>query len=175
MNFSFKYFSVFLLLLLSCSSPAPQVPYNKLEKDQTKETLVEMNREFYLIEDSLIQMYVDSSKINFTTSKSGMRYYIEEKGFGDSVKSTDNVTYRYTVSQLDGEVCEQLKNVVKTSNLERNEMGRGFREALKMLKPSGNGVFIMPSFLAYGVVGVPNCIPAWTPVRCDITLIQIEK
>lgn len=163
------------MVVASCSDPAPQVPYNKIEKEDPNARLLEMNKEFAAIEDSLIRAYVDSSKVPFTTTKSGLRYCITNYGVGDSVRKTDDVTFRYTVRPLDGVACDKLTDAVKTVNLEKGDLERGFREALLMLRTSGSGIFVMPSFLGYGVVGVPKCIPAWTPVECHITLIEIEK
>ncbi len=175
MGKALKYISFLLLVLCSCSNPEPQVPYNKIEKPRTTDYLIEMNKEFVAIEDSLINAYIDSLGIKFTTSKSGLRYCITNVGVGPSVSMTDNVTFKYSVRQLTGDRCDKLQNVTKTINLEKGDLERGFRESLKMLKVSGSGIFIMPSFLAYGVLGVPNCIPAWTPVECQITLVDIEK
>ncbi len=160
------------LVLSACSDPAPQVPNNKIERTPASDCLMEMNREFAAIEDSLIRAYVDSLHLNVTTTPSGLRYYITNAGTGEKAGATDDVTYRYTVSQLDGTKCDKVTDVVRTVNLEKGELDRGFREALKILSVSESGVFLMPSFLAYGVIGVPNCIPPWTPVVCEITLIE---
>ena len=63
-----------LLLLAGCvvsySDPAPQVPYNKIEKEDPNAYLLELNKEFAAIEDSLIRSYVDSSKVTFSTTPS---------------------------------------------------------------------------------------------------------
>ena len=163
------------LILLSCSEPAPQVPYNKIEKDNPNASFLELNKAFAEIEDSLICVYVKNSPETFATTKSGLRYYIKEQGVGNVVGHSDDVTFRYSVRQLDGTTCDKLTNVTKTVSLEKGELERGFREALSMLRVSGTGVFVMPSFLAYGVVGVSQCIPAWTPVECEITLVDFES
>ncbi len=168
-----------LLGLISCQDPAPQVPYNKIEKPQTESALMEMNRQFAAIEDSLVTTYVDSvqkaDRKTFTTTKTGLRYYIVWSGKGDRAGESDDVTFRYTVRQLDGSECDKLKNVVKTENLEKGDLTRGIREALRLLPVSGEGEFVMPSFLAYGVVGVPGCIPPWTPVSIQISLLEVKK
>lgn len=164
-----------LTLLVACQEPAPQVPYNKIPKEDPTESLIEMNKEFAAIEDSLIRAYVDSLNIPFTTSKSGLRYYITSQGEGDTISASDEVTFRYSVKMLDGGTCDKLTNVVKREDLDHCELERGFREALLLLKQSGSGVFVMPSFLAYGVIGVPKCIPSWTPIECTITVIEVKK
>lgn len=162
-------------LLVACSDPAPQIPNNKIQQENPTESFMELNKEFAAIEDSMISSYMDSLSVPFTTTKSGIRYYITKEGDGDTVSATDDVTYRYSVRMLDGTSCEKLTDVVKTVNLEKSELERGYREALRLLKVSGTGVFVMPSFMAYGVIGVPNCIPAWTPVECTITLLEVTK
>lgn len=174
-----SFFGATLVLLTACQEPAPQVPYNKIEKLQTESALMEMNRQFAAIEDSLVTAYVDSvqkaDQKTFTTTKTGLRYYIVWSGEGERAGENDDVTFRYTVRQLDGTECDKLKDVVKTANLEKGELTRGMREALRLLPVSGEGEFVMPSFLAYGVVGVPGCIPPWTPVSCQISLLEVKK
>ncbi|MBR5971890.1 MAG: FKBP-type peptidyl-prolyl cis-trans isomerase [Paludibacteraceae bacterium] len=167
--------SVCLVLLMACQDPAPQVPYNKIPKENPTESLIEMNKEFAAIEDSLIRAYIDSLSLPFTTTKSGLRYYITNQGEGDTISLADQVTFRYSVKLLDGSTCDKLTDVVKTENLGHCDMERGYREALLLMKQSSSGVFVMPSFLAYGVIGVPKCIPAWTPVECTITVIEVKR
>lgn len=167
--------SLFTYILLSCSDPAPQVPYNKIEREDTEGSLVEMNRQFALIEDSLINDYVEKNSLSFKTTKSGLRYVITDKGNGKRIREADKVTFRYSVAALDSVPSDKMKNVVKTIDYAKSDIKRGFREALSLMTEDGVGIFVMPSFLAYGVVGVPGCIGPWTPVVCKITLIEIES
>lgn len=162
-------------LLVGCSDPAPQIPYNKVKKENVSDNLLEMNKVFAQIEDSLINDYVVKLNVDVTTSKSGLRYYITQKGTGKKASDKDKVTYRYSVRPIDGDSCEKLTNVVKTVQLDRTDIEKGFREALSLLSVNETGQFIMSSYLGYGVVGVPNCIQPWTPVVCEITLLEVEE
>lgn len=162
-------------LLVGCSDPAPQIPYNKVKKENMSDNLLEMNKVFAQIEDSLINDYVVKLNVEVTTSKSGLRYYITQKGTGKKASDKDKVTYRYSVRPIDGDSCEKLTNVVKTVQLDRTDIEKGFREALSLLSVNETGQFIMSSYLGYGVVGVPNCIQPWTPVVCEITLLEVEE
>ena len=162
-------------LLVGCSDPAPQIPYNKVKKENMSDNLLEMNKVFAQIEDSLINDYVVKLNVDVTTSKSGLRYYITQKGTGKKASDKDKVTYRYSVRPIDGDSCEKLTNVVKTVQLDRTDIEKGFREALSLLSENETGQFIMSSYLGYGVVGVPNCIQPWTPVVCEITLLEVEE
>ena len=162
-------------LLIGCSDLAPQIPYNKIKKENVSDNLLEMNKVFAQIEDSLINDYVGNLDVNVTTTESGLRYYITQKGTGKRVVENGRVTYRYSVRPIDGEPCDKLTNVVKTVQLDRTDIEKGFREALSLLSVNETGQFIMSSYLGYGVVGVPNCIQPWTPVVCEITLLEVEE
>lgn len=166
------WFAMSMVLLCACSDPAPQIPYNKLKKENVSEDLLEMNKAFAHIEDSLINDYVGKLDVKVTTTETGLRYYVTQEGDGRKANSTDEVTFRYSVRPIDGEGCEKLQKLVKTVKLDRTDIKRGFREALHLLSVGETAQFIMPSFLGYGVVGVPNCIQPWTPIVCEMTLLD---
>ena len=54
----------------------------------------------------------------------------------------------------------------------RSEMAAGLNEGLKMLKPGGEAVFIIPPFLAYGLKGDGNKIPARSIIVYEIKMIN---
>lgn len=169
-----KYYILFFLLLLlfSCREPAPQVPANKLQNESVSEDLMLLNREFAKFENEEINHYVDSLNLDMQRTSTGLRYKIIEEGEGEYPAKGNKVTFRYSVRPLNGIVCEKLDKVVKTIEIGKGITERGLEEAVLMLKVTGKGEFIIPSHLAYGVSGYKDCIAGWTPVFCEINLIE---
>jgi len=163
------------LTVVSCRDEKPQIPANKLPKDTTGEDLVQLNQDFVRIQEEMIDKYVDSLGLDMTKTRFGMRYEIKSEGYGDTVAHNDEVTLRYSISMLDGEDCDKLQNVIKTFPAGNGKVIKGIDEALKLMKVGGEGFFIFPSYLAYGVSGRGECIAPWSPVRCRIELIDCKK
>ncbi len=163
-----------LLITHSCIEHAPQIPANKLEENNITEELMLLNKSFAAFENEEIEHYIDSLKLDMLQTSTGLRYKIINGGSGGSFQKKDNVTFNYSIRTLDETGCSELKNVTKTVELGKNEIERGLEEAVMLLKTSGKGQFIIPSHLAFGVSGYKNCIPAWTPVFCEINIIESE-
>ena len=63
MNYKSQIFGFILGIgLLSCSDPAPQIPVNKMEREDVKGYLMEMNKQFYDLENEEITRFIDSTK-----------------------------------------------------------------------------------------------------------------
>ncbi len=159
----------------SCSDPAPQIPVNKMEKESVKENLMEMNKQFYDLENEEINNFIDSTHWQGERKGTGIGIRKITEGNGQKVSLTDDVTISYSVRMLDGTTCDKLTKVIKTINLEKGDLIIGMREAILGMTISETSEFIIPSYLAYGVVGYPKCIPGWTPIICEITLIDSNK
>jgi len=174
-----KHTIIFLLLITyhlslttSCREPAPQIPANKLEKSSIAEDMMMLNKEFAAFEYEEINHYIDSLNLDMTETATGLRYKIIQKGDGDFFQKGDNVTFNYSIRTLDNRECKELKNITRTIELGKGETESGIEEALKLLKVSGKGQFIIPSHLAFGISGYKNCISPWTPVFCEINIIE---
>lgn len=176
MNYKFQIFGLIVGMgLLSCTNPAPQIPVNKMEQEDVKGSLMEMNKQFYDLENEEINHFIDSTKWDGKREGTGIGIRIIKEGNGQKVSLSDDVTIRYSIRMLDGTSCDQLTKVTKTINLEKGEMIIGMREAILGMTISETSEFIIPSYLAYGVVGFPKCIAGWTPIICEITLIDSNK
>lgn len=164
-----------LTFLASCGKEQVQIPVNKVEKEDITDNLIEMNKQFFELENQEIDHYIDSLKLDMEKTISGLRYHIIQKGEGDSIGVDDKVTIKYTIGPLGETPCEKLTNVVKTVTLGHSDIEKGIREAIPMMRESGEGEFILPSVIAYGVPGFGKCINGWTPVFMKLSIIEVNK
>lgn len=175
---NYKYLIASLIIgmgIISCSDPAPQIPVNKMEREDLQGSLMEMNKQFYDLENEEIKHFIDSTNWQGKREGTGIGIRKIKEGTGKKVSLNDDVTICYSVRMLDGTTCDKLQKVVKTVNLEKGDLIIGMREAILGMTISETSEFIIPSYLGYGVVGVPKCIPGWTPIICEITLIDSNK
>ncbi len=128
--------------------------------------------------DEYLAQYTDSTHLSVETKEFDIFefYYIElEAGSGedypDEAKSVD---IYYTGRLTDGRIFD-----TKTSGTPFNfVLGEastivGFEEAVKLMKTGGKSRVLIPSSLAYGILGQSN-IPGYTPLVFDLELLEIR-
>ncbi len=82
----------------------------------------------------------------------------------------------YNCSLLDGTICYSSEESGPEEVLiGRSEMTAGLNQGLRMLKPGGEAVFIIPPYLAYGLKGDGNKIPARSIIVYEIRIINNRK
>jgi len=174
MNRNIYLISFFIsFFLYSCGGGhAPQIPANKLSETSISEEMILLNKQFMEFENEEINHYIDSLNLNMLETPTGLRYKILSEGEGEPLQKGDEITFNYSIRTLDNLVCESLTNVTKTIELGKGAIETGIEEAVMLLKVSGSGQFIIPSYLAFGVPGYGSCIAAWTPIFSEINIIE---
>lgn len=169
---------VFILacLFVACAEKPAQVPMNKKPVDHTEENIMEANRGLVAIEDDDIRHYVDSMKLDLDTTNIGIRYKIlAANPSGVQAKRQQGVKITYSLREFDAtEFCPNYTDRTEIVNVGTGDLPRGMDEAILMLHQGETGEFVIPSYLAYGVVGKGQCIASRTPIYCRITLMVVD-
>lgn len=169
---------IFILacLFVACAEKPAQVPMNKKPVDHTESNIMEANRGLVDIENEDIRHYVDSMKLDFDTTKIGIRYRIlAANPSGEQPKRQQHVKITYSLREFDAtDFCTNYKDRTEIVNVGNGELSRGIDEAILMLHQGETGEFIIPSYLAFGVVGKGQCIASRTPIYCRITLMVVD-
>jgi FKBP-type peptidyl-prolyl cis-trans isomerase FkpA len=135
------------------------------------EELADMNNYLVQKDREKIQNYIERKKIPAKETESGLWYYIIKEGNGNLYGHNDKVMFDYTCFLLDGTECyNSLKLRPKEVIIGKSELEAGLHEGLRMLRPGGEAIFILPPFLAYGLLGDSNSIPARSVIIYHITL-----
>lgn len=166
---------IFACLCVSCAEEAAQIPMNK-KVDYTQSNIMEANRGLVDIENEEIRNYVDSLKLDFDTTSIGIRYKILSSNPGGlQAKRQQNVKITYSLKAFDAdEFCSNYLDRTEIVCVGSGDIPRGMDEAILMLHQGETGVFLIPSYLAYGVVGKGHCIASRTPIFCRITLMLVD-
>lgn len=97
-------------------------------------------------EPAAVAAYIQKSGKTFQKTSSGLQYAIQAPGNGANPKAGETWVVSYRGSFLDGKEFDKGNEVP----MPIGQMIPGFNEALTLMKPGGQGVFVIPSALAYG-------------------------
>lgn len=145
------------LFLLSCNNATKQEVNTR---KPGKQELADLNSYMVQKDRERIQNYIERKNLNMNESASGLWYQINKEGSGRSFRDFDRIEMDYKCSLLDGTLCyTSEKDGPKEIFLGKSELEPGLYEGLKMLRPGGEALFILPPFLAYGIIGDSKAIP----------------
>lgn len=160
-----------LLVVVGCSTNEQEPP--PIKGKELKDGLVKANKVLHENEEEDIEHYIKRAGWDMTTTPTGLRYQIYESGSGPVGQEGQMAKIRYEVKLLTGKVCYSSVE----SGDEHIEIGKsevsGLNEAMLKLRKGDRAKIILPSHLAYGLVGDENCIPRKATVIYDVQIIEI--
>lgn len=162
-------FIVFLFLPCSCKNESEN---RKAPVKPGGQEMADLNRYLVQKDREIIQNYIERKDLKMTESLSGLWYLIKTEGNGEYLKDNDRITMDYKCELLDGTVCYSSENLgPKKVILGRADIEPGLNEGLRLLKPGAEALFILPPFLAFGLVGDGKKIPPRTIIVYNISII----
>jgi FKBP-type peptidyl-prolyl cis-trans isomerase len=165
-----------------------QAQFNKMMADQKKQQAIALKaqvkaQEQARKEDAAIKKYIATNNLgNFKKTKSGL--YILETQAGDGVKpkvGADECSMNYRGQLLDGKIFDS--NIDSQFNhqtpfkfkIGQRQVIAGWDEGIATLSKGSKAILLIPSGLAYGTTGSGANIPANSPLRFDVEVLNIEK
>ena len=156
-GFIFSFMLAFLFMISCNNSSERKVIKSKPGRNE----LADINQYFIQKDREKIQNYIERKKILLKESPTGLWYLIVKEGSGKFFDVNDKISFNYECSLLDGTECyNSVKLGPKNFVLGKSEMEAGLYEGLRLLKPGGEAIFILPPFLAYGLPGDGKSIPS---------------
>ena len=174
MNGAIKYtivLTLFLMFLVSCNDTGK----TKRRRYVSQETLMNVNKKLVNRDMDEIKRYVDSLGINAKITQTGLWYSISKRGEGPNVQKSQIITLKYKVLLLDGTVCYNSdSDGLKVFEVGHGGVESGLEEGVLMLNKGSKAVFILPPYLAHGLLGDDNKIPARSSIVYDVEVLSIE-
>ncbi|MBI4645865.1 MAG: FKBP-type peptidyl-prolyl cis-trans isomerase [Bacteroidia bacterium] len=171
-------FSSFLLLLpffniiSGCGNKHHQL--SKKEIEQYKEPLVQVNKYLTKKDEELIKGYVERRKWKMDVTERGIYYMIYEHGSGAKAEAGKIVTINFDIRLLDGTLCYSSDSIgPKSFKIAKSDVISGLDEGILLLREGDKARFIIPPFLAYGLLGDGDKVPMRSIVVYDVELIKI--
>ena len=111
-----------------------------------------------------------------TTTPSGLKYIMLEKGNGEKPKKGDTVSVHYTGYLLNGTKFDSSVDRKQpfTFPLGMGRVIRGWDEGVALLKIGDKAKFIIPPELAYGTRGAGGVIPPNATLIFEVELLGVE-
>ena len=165
-------FFIVALMLIACGNNNEH--RHNISTRQAKKTLKGVNK--YLAQDDEDVMVGYSRRMGWDMKidSTGMLYQIYEKGTGDKVKKLKFVTLNYTVSLLNGTICYSSDSTgAITFRVLQGGKESGLEYGVLKLREGDKARFIMPPYLAHGIIGDENRIPPRSIIIYDVEVVKV--
>ena len=175
-----KFSHLFLLLaLLLVSFPScveePGTSRSTKHLGMMGDSLLNYNRGIVLTEDQQIEDFISRYGWRMNKTGTGLRYMIFKKGTGKKAEKGKIAVIRFTVKLLNGNLCYSSdKNGPKEFRIGYGGIESGVEEGILYMHVGDRGKFIVPSHLAFGLLGDQNKIPQRATLVYDIELVKLK-
>ena len=140
---------------------------------QTK--LIDANKIYVKKENDEIDQYVAHHGWQMATTGTGLRYMITKKGNGVAAVAGKYAKVNFKISLLDGTLCYSSDSTgSKKFLIGEDNVESGLHEGIQLLHVGDKALFILPSYMAHGLIGDESKIPPKSSVVYDIELLSIH-
>lgn len=174
-RFSFLiFFLISVFILCSCGQQGNQSLSEKDFKEKYGDTLVKVNKILVKKDEDAIRSYIKRRSWEMSVSGTGLFYGIYKKGSGRKAEAGKNATISYEISLLDGTVCYSSDSLgLKTFLISQGGVESGLEEGILLMQEGDKAHFILPPYMAHGLIGDENKIPPRSIIIYDVELIKI--
>lgn len=163
-------FIIFIFLSGSCRN---ETDNRRVTVKPGNREMAELNRYLVQKDREIIQNYIERKDLKMTESPTGLWYLIKNEGTGQFIKDNDKVAMKYECQLLDGTVCYSSDDLgPRQVIIGKTDIEPGLNEGLRLLKPGAEAVFILPPFLAFGLVGDGKKIPPRTIIVYSVSVLK---
>jgi len=170
-------FLITLVLLepvVSCQNPQPAG--KDVGPGSVKEPLIEANKMAVQTETEQINDFLRRYKWKMEQTGSGLHYLVYQNGEGPLAKAGDVVEISYSISLLNGDTVYTSKEKGNLAFIPgRAQVISGLEEGILLLKKGDRAKFIIPSHLAFGLIGDQDKIGQKATLVYDVEVVNVRK
>ncbi len=165
------------LVLVGCQCGSSPTRGDGQSPPLNREQQIQNQRDFLAKERESIESYIKDRGLDMQRTGTGLYYKITKDSIsGGNAETGDIVLLEYTISLLNGtRLYSSAESGKRNLRIDKQDAEIGLHEALKQLGLGDEGLFILPSHLAFGVAGDQKRVPPVTALVYEIKLVQIEK
>ena len=139
----------------------------------SKNEMVDMNNFLIQKDRERIQSYIERKSLLMKETATGLWYSVLNEGAGAFLNDNNIIRYEYDCSLLDGTKCYSFQELGAAEiQIGKSELPAGLYEGMKLMKRGGEAVFILPPFLAYGLVGDGKKIPSRATLVYTVRILE---
>lgn len=170
----YLYFSTLMILMLLAACGDEQKQNKKIDPAAYEKPLMEANKHVVRTEKQHIDDFLRRYKWDMTETGSGLQYMIYEKGDGPLASRGKLAVLNYSVSLITGDVVYSSDETgPMTFTIGKAEVISGLEEGILLLHVGDKAKFIIPSHLAYGLLGDEGKIPGKATLIYDVALLKL--
>lgn len=163
-----------MIVLHSCGNDPQQINSTK-NISMMDDTVVNYNRAVVKTEDQAIEDLIQRYGWKMVKSPTGLRYMIYKHGSGERAVKGKKAMIRYEVRLINGNLCySSVQQGPKEFTIGHGGIEVGTEEGILLMQVGDRAKFIVPSHLAFGLLGDQDKIPPQSTLIYDVELIKLN-
>lgn len=169
----FLFFILLFVFLSSCTEQEKEAP--PINYGDMKEDLIKQNQVWHKEEMLEIESYVKRHGWNVITTGSGLKYIVYQKKDTTLPLAQEGqiVIINYSISMLNDSICYSSEGDPDDFLIGMDNVESGLHEGMTYMRKGEKAKIILPSNLAFGLVGDMEKIPPQAPLIYDVELVEI--
>lgn len=162
-----------LIVLPACRQSTPPPPPQK--KKNYEKPLIEANKHVVKTERQHIDDFLRRYKWDMQETGSGLLYMVYEEGNGEKAVKGKTAFLNYSLRLITGDVVYSSdQDGLMQFIIGKANVISGLEEGILLLNVGDKAKFIIPSHLAYGLLGDDDKIPGKATLIYDIEFIELK-
>lgn len=155
---------VICFVLFSCKDePKKKVEVDFKSEKEYQDLMILSHQEFLKKESEKIEGYIDSTKLPFIKTGTGLRYHVLNETEGDSIETGEIAIITYSLMSIDGDSLYQSpEGKFQEFMVGYDDVETGLHEGIQHLRVGEKAIFILPAHLGHGITGDQAAIPTQT-------------
>lgn len=166
----------FLLMLAACQSSHQVKEDTAVDPGTVREPLLQANKKVVETEDEQIRNFINRYGWDMKETGTGLRYLVYKQGSGPKAEHGMIARMNYEIRLITGDLVYSSKESgTKEFQIGSGGVESGLEEGILLLRVGDKAKFIMPSHLAWGLIGDQDRIPPKSTLIYDVELIELKK
>jgi len=174
LSFRILFFIISSALMFACSNN--NVDKTNLRNLNSEESLIKANKQMLIVENEKIELFIEHHNWDMESTGSGLRYQIYENGNGPLATRGQLISMDYEVRLINGDLVYSSENdSLKSFVIGHGGVESGLEEVVLFLKKGDRAHIILPSHLAFGLLGDQKRIPSRSTLIYEVSIIDIRN
>jgi FKBP-type peptidyl-prolyl cis-trans isomerase FkpA len=140
-----------------------------------KDSMLNFNKRMVRTEDQQIDDFASRYEWKMNKTSTGLRYMIYKKGNGEAAKRGMIATLKFTLRLLNGDLIKSSdEKGPLVFEIGHGGVESGLEEGILLLHKGDHVKFIVPSHLAFGLIGDQEKIPPGATLVYNVELINLK-
>jgi FKBP-type peptidyl-prolyl cis-trans isomerase len=127
-------------------------------------------------DDAILQDYIKKNNLKVEKLPSGVYYQVLKPGTGPKPQPGQTVSVNYNGTLLSGKLFDSSEKTGKPIDfpIGQGAVIPGWDQGIAQLNKGTKAILLIPSSLAYGTRGAGTDIPADSPLRFEVELVDVQ-